>query len=574
MSYYGNVNPELLDIIPLDAGRVLELGCGEGALAATYRERNPKVHYVAAEMHGAAAAVARARVDRLIAGDFENVADAEVTGGAPFDAIVMGDVLEHFADPERVLARMQGLLADDGHLAISVPNVAHWSALFHLMHGRWPAQDDGLFDRTHLRFFTLASLGDALGKAGFRIVKMKPRQFLLDKDKAAAWIPPLADLAERMGIDRAQFQRRASTLQYVVLAEKSARPSRPRMQVSMAVFSPILMAARTKLPATALASLADVVVAYGERVIDVPRVSPETPKILVIQRMLPLDERQLVDVVVKAMQRDYLVVAELDDHPDLCRQVLVGRGARDPWWSVEIAHAVQTSTEPLAQAMRARNPEVRALPNAALALPPLITRQGGPLTIFYGASNREKFSAKVAAALSPVIADHPQAVFDIVCDRAFFDALPTTRKRFRSGLEYDAYLAALGDSDIALSPLEGQPAELFKSDIKYVEAASRGSVMVASPAVYEATIVDGLTGLIARDVDDWAPAIDRLLRDPELHKGIATRAWADIRDRRMFGPQAVAQRDWYRSLWARRDELNASLRARVPAIDAALRAAP
>ena len=51
MTYYGNVNPDLLEMIPLTARHVLELGCGEGALAAAYRERNPKVRYTAIEMH-------------------------------------------------------------------------------------------------------------------------------------------------------------------------------------------------------------------------------------------------------------------------------------------------------------------------------------------------------------------------------------------------------------------------------------------------------------------------------------------------------------------------------------------
>jgi len=157
MTYFGNVNPDLLELVPLTARRVLELGCGEGAFAAAYRSRNPKAHYSAVELHGASAEQAATRVDRLLCGDFETMDDADVTGGTPFDLIVMGDVLEHMSDPDRVLTRLRDLLADDGHLAISVPNVAHWTALFHLINGHWPAQDSGLFDRTHLRFFTRES---------------------------------------------------------------------------------------------------------------------------------------------------------------------------------------------------------------------------------------------------------------------------------------------------------------------------------------------------------------------------------------------------------------------------------
>ena len=223
MTYFGNVNPELLEIAPLTARRVLELGCGEGAFAAAYRARNPAAHYTGIEVHAPSAAIAEPHVDRLLLGDFEAMDDDEVSGGEPFDLIVMGDVLEHMTDADRVLARLNGLLADDGHLLVSVPNVAHWTALFHLINGRWPAQESGLFDRTHLRFFTLQSLTEALGRAGLRLVKGKTRRFLLDSETAEKWIPPLADLAEKMGVDRQGFLSRSSTLQYVVLSEKAER---------------------------------------------------------------------------------------------------------------------------------------------------------------------------------------------------------------------------------------------------------------------------------------------------------------------------------------------------------------
>ena len=192
------------------AARVLETGCGEGALAAEYRRRNPRAKYVAIETHGPSARRAAGQVSRLIEGDFEAMDDAQIAELGSFDAIVMGDVLEHMTDPDHVLSRLHSLLADDGHLILGVPNVAHWSAFFHLMHGRWPSEDSGLFDRTHLRFFTLQSLKELLARTGFAMVKGLPRQFLLDKDKANIWIAALADLAQRVGLDREDFIRRTS----------------------------------------------------------------------------------------------------------------------------------------------------------------------------------------------------------------------------------------------------------------------------------------------------------------------------------------------------------------------------
>ena len=42
-NYYGNVNPELLERIPLSAQRVLEIGCGQGRLGEAFKSRQPKV---------------------------------------------------------------------------------------------------------------------------------------------------------------------------------------------------------------------------------------------------------------------------------------------------------------------------------------------------------------------------------------------------------------------------------------------------------------------------------------------------------------------------------------------------
>jgi SAM-dependent methyltransferase len=570
MTYFGNVNPDLLEIVPLTARRVLELGCGEGVLAAAYRSRNPQAHYTAVEVHGPSAEKAAAQVDRLLRADFESMDDAEVTGGTLFDTIVMGDVLEHMSDPDRVLARLRGLLADDGHLAISVPNVAHWTALFHLINGRWPSQDSGLFDRTHLRFFTLQSLTEALTRAGFRLIKGRPRQFLLDQTMAEKWIPPLADLAEKMGVNRQEFLRRSSALQYVVLAQKAERPVRSQMHVRVATFAPTLMDARTRLPADYLRSAPELFVSHAVKDHALPSVPIQAPKVLIVQRHVPDGQEEWAARLAQAIRAGWVVVSEWDDHPDLIAQATNRTDAEMMWTTIAAAHAVQTSTEPLAEAFRARNPEVMPFANAAFTLMPFRETRGEPPRIFFGAANRQGFSVPVAQSLGPMLERHPDVAFEVVHDRAFFDALPTSAKTFHPTLPYADYLNVMGKCDIALLPLEGREAERFKSDIKYVEAGSRGLAVIASPSVYGASVRDGVTGLIAADLADWAPALERLLVDPDLHQTLARAAWKEVRDDRMFASQVEARRAWYADLWQRRAELEADLIARVPLLARAL----
>ena len=59
-------------------------------------------------------------------------------------------------------------------LVASLPNAAHWTARRELLRGRFPQADHGIFDRTHLRFFTRATARELLLRAGFDVVAEMP----------------------------------------------------------------------------------------------------------------------------------------------------------------------------------------------------------------------------------------------------------------------------------------------------------------------------------------------------------------------------------------------------------------
>jgi hypothetical protein len=97
----------------------------------------------------------------------------DVQAGTPpiepgsLDCILFGDVLEHLVDPEDVLRRYRELLAPDGVVLASVPNVQHFSVVQGLLRGDFMYQPAGLLDATHLRFFTYMSYAKLMLDAGF-----------------------------------------------------------------------------------------------------------------------------------------------------------------------------------------------------------------------------------------------------------------------------------------------------------------------------------------------------------------------------------------------------------------------
>ncbi|MCC6183545.1 MAG: class I SAM-dependent methyltransferase, partial [Microthrixaceae bacterium] len=75
--------------------------------------------------------------------------------------------------PVSVLHRLRDHLAEDGHLIVSIPNIANWTVRLQLLFGRFRYTDRGILDRTHLRFYTVATLPEMLADAGFSVVKLQ-----------------------------------------------------------------------------------------------------------------------------------------------------------------------------------------------------------------------------------------------------------------------------------------------------------------------------------------------------------------------------------------------------------------
>jgi len=173
--------------------RLLDLGAAGGHLGRAVRDRCAFLAGV--EPDASLPASAREGYDDWRA------ADALDCGAwpAPFDAVVCADVLEHFARPEDLLARIRGWLRAGGTLFASLPNVANVSIRAALLAGRFAYADRGILDRTHLRFFTRSSAVALLEEAGFSVRAVEPTampyELALPALGAAPWSGPVRGFA-------------------------------------------------------------------------------------------------------------------------------------------------------------------------------------------------------------------------------------------------------------------------------------------------------------------------------------------------------------------------------------------
>jgi GT2 family glycosyltransferase/tetratricopeptide (TPR) repeat protein/2-polyprenyl-3-methyl-5-hydroxy-6-metoxy-1,4-benzoquinol methylase len=168
--YFEFSRPEVLALVPLDARRILDIGCGAGQLGRALKNRQNCMVY-GVELNGIAAERASAHLDRVWTGDMETM-ELDLPP-ASLDVIVCGDVLEHLRDPREVLRRLSRYLHADGRLIASIPNVAHHSVIRGLLAGNWNYEPAGLLDETHLRFFTAREIEKLFFRAGYRIERME-----------------------------------------------------------------------------------------------------------------------------------------------------------------------------------------------------------------------------------------------------------------------------------------------------------------------------------------------------------------------------------------------------------------
>jgi methionine biosynthesis protein MetW len=164
--------------------RVLDVGSAGGYLAEQLAAKGCAVTCVDLD----AGSVAAARARGLDA--YQLDLDRDVIDASGFDVVVLADVLEHTRDPVRVLRDC----ARSSCAIVSLPNIAHWTARCALARGRFPRADDGIFDRTHMQFFTLATASEMASEAGWRV---GGRRFVRAPLPFERVVPPLWHLQQQ-----------------------------------------------------------------------------------------------------------------------------------------------------------------------------------------------------------------------------------------------------------------------------------------------------------------------------------------------------------------------------------------
>lgn len=151
--------------------RVLDVGCAAGYIARALVAHGCVV--VGVDNDEAALDQARDTLERAVVADLETADLVAELDGDRFEVIVLGDVLEHLTNPERLLRQATRLLVPGGSLVTSVPNVAHGDVRLALYAGQWDYRPAGLLDDTHIRFFTERTYRALLRRCGLAVLEVR-----------------------------------------------------------------------------------------------------------------------------------------------------------------------------------------------------------------------------------------------------------------------------------------------------------------------------------------------------------------------------------------------------------------
>jgi len=187
--YHDVARPELLDLIPLTAQKILDLGCANGELGAAVKRRQ-NCEITGIELNKAAAAIAEKQLDRVYIDNLNRFDPTFLND--KYDCIILADILEHLIAPWTVLEKFAKVLTTGGVLIASIPNIAHPEIIQELQEGLFRYRFAGLLDIGHLRFFTKTSIFQLFYRAKLKIINCtlhpsneQPQSYLITAVKPA-----------------------------------------------------------------------------------------------------------------------------------------------------------------------------------------------------------------------------------------------------------------------------------------------------------------------------------------------------------------------------------------------------
>jgi 2-polyprenyl-3-methyl-5-hydroxy-6-metoxy-1,4-benzoquinol methylase len=153
----------------LGARRVVDIGCGNGALCRELARRGYEV--VGCEPSADGVGLARSSAPELVFHQLGVDDDPSVVGNESFDVAIATEVIEHLARPRSLPRFTKQLVRPGGHVIISTPYHGYAKNLVLALANKWDAHLNPFWDGGHIKLWSRKTLSQLLNEAGFRAVR-------------------------------------------------------------------------------------------------------------------------------------------------------------------------------------------------------------------------------------------------------------------------------------------------------------------------------------------------------------------------------------------------------------------
>ncbi len=469
-----------------------------------------------------------------------------------FDAILIQSSLIGTLSPKKLVATIKKIaehLNDNGTIIFTLDNIGQAENLEAILEGKPPK-----FRVT----LTQEELSNAIEDAGLTVLRSL---------NAGRGVHVQRQLAELTKTELAVFV-------YILTAYKSEPPKKTLIQTLIGE-STVCAPIRVHMPNTFFMTDPNVFIVtspvgkpyklYEQEQFD--------ERVFINQRMCFPSFAVGLDFFNILRKKGILFISEMDDNPILWEDDY----KKTEWINFRAVHAIQTSTPYLANLLQEYNPHVKIFANHLRRLPPPRNfdeefKGKRQTTIFFGALNRDGDFMELVPILNRFAKQYGNKLaFKILARENLFNALETENKTYVGDLKqwegqfisYEDYEAAIRSSDIALLPLRDNEFNRAKSDLKFIESAANGAVVLASPVVYSSVIEDGKTGFIYHNGREFINKLNLLIRNKNLRRKVAEEAYSYVKHQRLMSQHYEERLDWYRELLARLPELTAEAEARI-----------
>jgi SAM-dependent methyltransferase len=145
---------------------LLDVGCWDGSMAARFADRGYRVTGIERQSWPAGQFPADVRL--VVADLHHGLPEVSET----FDYILCADVIEHLLENGKVLRQLRSLLKPGGQLIVSVPNSGNFYFRAVVLAGRFPQDEKGLFDRTHIHFRVWTGWQELFVQSGYTVTSV------------------------------------------------------------------------------------------------------------------------------------------------------------------------------------------------------------------------------------------------------------------------------------------------------------------------------------------------------------------------------------------------------------------